>query len=63
MHTSKLNHAQLETPLFKAAGILRGKMAMSEFKAFSFGMLFLKRLACAFDRKRAARGAVATATP
>ena len=43
---------QLESFLWERADIIRDRMDASEFKDYTFGMFFLKRLSDAFDEER-----------
>jgi type I restriction enzyme M protein len=47
----KLTREQLESYLWAAADILRGSIDSSDYKNFSFGLLFLKRLSDRFEEE------------
>ena len=52
MPAEKITLSQLKPFRFNSTDIFRGKLAVSEFKDFIVGMLFLKRLSDEIDSKR-----------
>ena len=50
--SKKISLQQLESFLWEAADILRGKMDASEFKEYIFSIMFLKRISDTFDEEK-----------
>jgi len=50
--SEKITLQQLESFLWEAADILRGKLDASEFKEYIFSIMFIKRISDAFDEEK-----------
>ena len=50
--SKKITLQQLESFLWEAADILRGKLDASEFKEYIFSIMFLKRISDTFDEEK-----------
>ena len=53
MSNTTVSDRSLESWLWEAANILRGPVDASDFKAYVFPLLFLKRISDVFDEERA----------
>ncbi len=50
--SNHINARSLESQLWEAANDLRGRVDASDFKAYTFPLLFLKRISDVYDEER-----------